>query len=213
MKYSVVIPTLNEEKEIGACISSLLNQLVEPDEIIVVDAMSTDRTVEIASKFPKVKVIQTRIRNRGWQRELGVRAARNRLILLADADTIFPCWWVEKALENFKDPNVVAVTGNIVPKRYTVFANIHCAIRNALTPFLTNRGCCFLFIKPKTKTFFDINGVYPHSGEVQALMRKLKGKVVRDDRLFVYTRITSKQEGEVAIPLLLAFIASCSLLH
>ena len=37
MKVSVVIPAYNEEKHIGKCLESIVNQKVQPDEIIVVE--------------------------------------------------------------------------------------------------------------------------------------------------------------------------------
>jgi glycosyltransferase involved in cell wall biosynthesis len=50
----VVIPLKNEEEFIGKCIKSVIDALtyVGDCEIILVDSYSTDRTVEIAKKFP-----------------------------------------------------------------------------------------------------------------------------------------------------------------
>ncbi|MBC8147340.1 MAG: glycosyltransferase, partial [Bacteroidetes bacterium] len=45
IKLSVVIITLNEEKNIGRCIDSVIDFA---DDIVVVDSLSTDRTEEIA---------------------------------------------------------------------------------------------------------------------------------------------------------------------
>ncbi|MER3327963.1 MAG: glycosyltransferase, partial [Candidatus Kapaibacterium sp.] len=44
IKLSAVIITYNEEDKIGQCIDSLISVA---DEIIVVDSLSSDRTVEI----------------------------------------------------------------------------------------------------------------------------------------------------------------------
>ncbi len=51
---SVVIITLNEEKNIERCIRSVVDIA---DEIVVVDSLSTDRTKEICLKYP-VKFIE-----------------------------------------------------------------------------------------------------------------------------------------------------------
>ena len=48
MGLSVVIITFNEEKNIGRCIESVRNVA---DEIIVVDSLSTDNTVQIAESL------------------------------------------------------------------------------------------------------------------------------------------------------------------
>jgi glycosyltransferase involved in cell wall biosynthesis len=49
VQVSVIIPTLNEEEFIKPCLESL--SFIDPDEVIVVDGRSRDRTVEIAKSF------------------------------------------------------------------------------------------------------------------------------------------------------------------
>ena len=112
LESSVVIPTLNEEKFIGACLRSLRAQTVPPSEIIVVDNGSTDKTVEIAKKLadrviiiPDVGVVALR--------QAGAEAAKNPIIVSTDADTTHPDFWLEKLLRHFSDPDVVAVGGSI----------------------------------------------------------------------------------------------------
>ena len=48
MRFSIVIPTYNEESSIGKCINAIKNGVEQPDEIIVVDGLSTDATRNIA---------------------------------------------------------------------------------------------------------------------------------------------------------------------
>ena len=57
---SVIVPARNEESCLGACLESLTSQAGVSFEIIVVDDHSTDRTREIASSFPGVRVLQAR---------------------------------------------------------------------------------------------------------------------------------------------------------
>ncbi len=56
---SVIIPCRNEEKYIGRCLDSLINQTFpkEKMEILVVDGMSGDKTREIVRKYPQVKLL------------------------------------------------------------------------------------------------------------------------------------------------------------
>ena len=63
IEVTVVCPIRNEEKFIGECVESLLNQTFpqEKSEILIIDGMSDDRTREIvqsySAKFPQVKLL------------------------------------------------------------------------------------------------------------------------------------------------------------
>ncbi len=61
--FSIYILTYNEELDIAACIESAMLS----DDIIVVDSCSSDRTVEIASRYP-VRVVQHAFESHGRQR-------------------------------------------------------------------------------------------------------------------------------------------------
>ena len=61
--FSIYILTYNEEIDIAACIESAMLS----DDIIVVDSCSSDRTVEIASRYP-VRVVQHPFESHGRQR-------------------------------------------------------------------------------------------------------------------------------------------------
>lgn len=52
MKIAVLVIANNEERHIGECIDSLRQQTLIPDEIVVINHNSTDRTGEIARTFP-----------------------------------------------------------------------------------------------------------------------------------------------------------------
>lgn len=61
--FSIFILTYNEETEISGCIESALLS----DDVIVVDSYSSDRTVEIAQRYP-VRVVQHKFESHGRQR-------------------------------------------------------------------------------------------------------------------------------------------------
>lgn len=81
-KLSVLIITLNEEKNIG----DLLEDLSFADEIIVIDSFSKDQTVEIVTAFKNVKLIQNEFVNFTAQRNFAIDKAKNNWVLFIDAD-------------------------------------------------------------------------------------------------------------------------------
>lgn len=91
MKFSVLIPTLNEEKYLPRLLSSLAKQTFTDFEVIVCDGRSTDKTVSVAKKFSKslnLKVIIAPKRGISYQRNLAARHSRTDSLIFLDADTI-----------------------------------------------------------------------------------------------------------------------------
>jgi glycosyltransferase involved in cell wall biosynthesis len=99
---TVIIPALNEEKLIGACLDSLAAQVPQPDEILVVDNGSTDRTIPIVNAFiadhPQLKSRLIHESKKGCipARETGWRAAAGDIIIHVDADEVMPPGWLAK---------------------------------------------------------------------------------------------------------------------
>src|SRR3989339_61416 len=92
-KLSIIIPTLNEKKNIKNCLTSLLNQTEKPYEIIIVDNGSTDNTKEIAKKLEK------KFEEKGT------------IIGSLDADAVADKNWVSVIIKNFKDQKIVGIGG------------------------------------------------------------------------------------------------------
>jgi glycosyltransferase involved in cell wall biosynthesis len=80
---SVVVCTKNEELRLEDCLRSVVAN--HPDEIIVVDGGSTDRTLDIARQFTD-RVISSPKSNLTLDRQRGIDAARHELIAMIDAD-------------------------------------------------------------------------------------------------------------------------------
>ncbi len=111
---SVVIPAWNEEKSLASCLEHIKKQTVEPDEIIVVNNNSTDRTVEIA-KAHGVKVVDQPIQGLTPTRNKGFDTAKGDIIARTDADTQVSPDWLERIKANFDiDENVVGVSGPVM---------------------------------------------------------------------------------------------------
>ncbi len=109
---SVVVITLNEEKNIRACLNSLKEQKYpdESYEIIVVDA-SSDATPAIVAEFDRVRIIKSR-KGFSRQKNSGWRAARFAIIAFTDADCLIPENWLPTIAEAMSDPKITAIGGN-----------------------------------------------------------------------------------------------------
>lgn len=111
MRLSVVIPAYNEERYLDACLRAIQAQSVMPDEVIVVDNNSTDKTALIAGQYPFVTVIREKKQGLRFARNAGMDAATGDLIGRIDADTIIGPKWCERALQLFANPAIDAATG------------------------------------------------------------------------------------------------------
>jgi len=115
---SVIVPARNEERTIAATIESILETDYEPKEVIVVDDASTDRTFEIASRYvsKKVKVLRKEHGGRGKASALnfGMRFAKGDVIVVVDADTLVGRRSITELVRRFQDPEVSAVSGNVL---------------------------------------------------------------------------------------------------
>lgn len=114
MKVSVCVNVLNEEGSIGALLESLLNQSKSPDEIVVVDARSRDKTVKIIKKYkndhPEIRLI-VEPGSIAHGRNTAIKKARNEIIAMTDAGCVARHDWLEKIRKPFKDERTGLVAG------------------------------------------------------------------------------------------------------
>jgi glycosyltransferase involved in cell wall biosynthesis len=97
---SVIVPALNEETEIGACLRSISEQKPSEDyEIIVVDGGSRDRTALIAWQYADNVILQ-KSPGIGGARKDGADAALGDKLAFTDADTIASDNWLEAISSN-----------------------------------------------------------------------------------------------------------------
>lgn len=86
MQVSILILTHNEEINIASC----LDALCWCDDICIIDSGSTDATLEIAARYPQVRVLHRAFDNFAGQRNFGLEAAdfRHEWVLHLDADEV-----------------------------------------------------------------------------------------------------------------------------
>jgi glycosyltransferase involved in cell wall biosynthesis len=117
-RVSIVIKTLNEEANICSAIESCLEALADVGgEVIVADSLSTDRTVELASRYP-IRIVQlTRPEHRscGVGPQLGWQHARGEYVYIMDGDMKMLPGFLEQGLSFLaQHPEVAGVGGRVV---------------------------------------------------------------------------------------------------
>ena len=95
--FSIIIPTLNEEKHLPKLLKDLTKQTFpyELVQIIVVDGHSEDKTQPIVKQHSHIKLINSKKRNVSYQRNLGVTQANGKYIIFFDADTRIPSYFLD----------------------------------------------------------------------------------------------------------------------
>jgi len=106
---SVVIPTLNGAESIGALLSSLKQQSVEA-ELIIIDSASTDKTVSIAEAWgAKIIPIRREEFDHGGTRNRAAREASGDILVFMTQDALpVDKFVVERLTDALKEPGVSA---------------------------------------------------------------------------------------------------------
>jgi rSAM/selenodomain-associated transferase 2 len=88
MRFSIIMPVLNEEALLEYHLDHLVCQCTNHDcQLIIVDGGSTDRTVEIAQRYGEVTISP---RGRATQMNAGAAKATGEILIFLHADTLLP---------------------------------------------------------------------------------------------------------------------------
>jgi len=96
---SIIIPTLNEEKNLPFLLESIRTQTYQNFEVIIADNNSKDKTREIAKKW-SCKVVQGGLPGEG--RNSGARVSKGKILFFMDADVVLPKEFLEEVLSEMK---------------------------------------------------------------------------------------------------------------
>jgi len=116
-KFSVIVPTLHEEKAIERTLCSLemaKNKSGHIVEMIVVDGGSEDNTVKIANKYTK-KVVFPKERGIGRARNFGAMHADGDVLIFLDADVIVPENFFDELNRKLSVNGVCGANCNVMP--------------------------------------------------------------------------------------------------
>ena len=152
IKFSVIIPLYNKEKEIKNTIEGILNQTYKADEIIVVDDGSTDNSAFIIEEYfeDKVKLIKQKNQGVSVARNRGIKEAKNEYLCFIDADDLWERDFLEemsKLIQDFPDAIVYSTShkmidenGNIIYSKVSLPKNFRGYLDNFIKIFKDNYG-------------------------------------------------------------------------
>lgn len=163
--FSIIIPTLNEEKYIGRLLNDISKQKKAPlFEVIVIDACSEDQTKEKVFEFKnqiKLEFLLSKKRNLAYQRNLGAKHASGKYLIFCDADISLPQNFLAKAYKVILSRNNLIVVplgdekkGSVVNSGLTTLSNNMITLSQYLSrPF--TYGACLIF---ERNFFHHMNG-------------------------------------------------------
>ncbi|MCI8527550.1 MAG: glycosyltransferase [Lachnospiraceae bacterium] len=107
MKVSVLLCTYNGEKYVEEQLKSLLWQTHMPDEVIIIDDLSTDNTVGAVKNFILENLLSEKWKlivneeNKGWKRNFmeGIRLTKGDILFFCDQDDV----WFQNKVELMYD--------------------------------------------------------------------------------------------------------------
>jgi GT2 family glycosyltransferase len=115
---SVVIPTCNRPDDLRRCLAALrLQRRIRPCEIVVIDNRPgpASPTTAVLREFPDVRVIEESRPGLSYARNAGFAAASGDILIAIDDDVVVPDGWLERLVAPFARPEVMAVTGHVLP--------------------------------------------------------------------------------------------------
>lgn len=119
IETSIIIRTRNEEKWLGKVLETLFKQTYKNFEVIIVDSESTDRTLEIAQKFP-IKIYEIPHKDFSYPHALNYGIERSNtaryIVIISGHSVPISETWLEDGLRNFsRYENILGVYGFLRP--------------------------------------------------------------------------------------------------
>jgi glycosyltransferase involved in cell wall biosynthesis len=190
---SIIIPTLNEERHVGALLSDVASQSRRPDEVLVVDAGSTDGTVAVVRRFPFARLLEGRPPV-ACGRNLGGRSATGDVLIFLDADARLPERFFEGFLAEFERRGLDIACPHYAPhdstpaiERFHALFNL--LIRAFQKTLPSGAGHC---LAVKGEVFRESRGFDPglKFDDIELIRRLAKGRRfgILEQRVFVSDR-------------------------
>lgn len=114
ISFSIIIPTLNEEKNLKILLECLKNQTNKNYEVIIADCFSKDETKKIVFSFKKLinnlYFFQKNFKNVSAARNFGAKMAKNPFLIFLDADVEIGDNFIEEVGKKIEQYSLDALT-------------------------------------------------------------------------------------------------------
>jgi glycosyltransferase involved in cell wall biosynthesis len=124
MQVSVITTVKNEGEAIRPLLDSLLQQIRPPDEVVVADGGSADRTLELLGEYEKwlpLKIVLAPGSNISAGRNQAIAAAAGPIIAATDAGVVLSPLWLDELVRPIEKEGAPLVAGWFEPDPYTDF--------------------------------------------------------------------------------------------
>jgi len=123
---SVVVATRDRPADLRRCLEGIASQETRRRvEVIVVDNNpDSGLTPAVVAEFPDVVLVQEKRKGLSYARNRGIAASTGDIIITTDDDVTIPPHWLEALLAPFSQPDVMLVTGNILPAELSSKAQV-----------------------------------------------------------------------------------------
>lgn len=164
IKISLIIPYLNEEKNIRYTLNQILNQTLKPNEVIFINSGSNDKTETIINEFIKKKKIKNfkniflNTKFPSDSKNLGVQLSKFQYLAFMDCGLKFEKNWLLKQKEILVKKKMDIVLGSCILKGHSLFDKA--AVAN--TYGINTLRECVPGTLIKKKVFIDIGFFKPY---------------------------------------------------
>jgi glycosyltransferase involved in cell wall biosynthesis len=155
-----MIPTKNEESNIGFLLKELLEQLSQDSKIIIADASSTDNTLNIIESFKDNRIIITKGGLPAEGRNSGFKLSSSEYVLFLDADIKIKkntiknlLKFLDKHKPDLSTTYIVCDSKNIFSKIIYLLSNLFVILSKLDKPFVIGG-----FFVIKSDVFMDLGG-------------------------------------------------------
>jgi len=117
MKVSVIIPTLNRERDLVRTIKDILKDTYPDFELIVVDQTeehTAETKQELKNLAPRITVVNEAVKSLPHARNIGIERARGAIILFLDDDIIPEPGLIAAHVKNYENVKIAGVGGRVV---------------------------------------------------------------------------------------------------